>query len=390
VKSALIIGGGFAGCATAHQLALLGGWDVTIVESAPVLGAGVRTQWYGGHPHTFGPRHFLTENERVYQYLHAISPLRLHPQHEFLTYVEADRAFYNFPINVADVARMPDRAEIEDQIREARALNGAAASDFEEYWLASVGRRLYDKMVRGYTAKMWQMDCRDIDTFSWSPKGVALKEGPRAAWDEAISGYPEAPDGYNRYFDVATACARVLLNARAKLVDVGRKEFVISVGAHAERRGFDLVVSTISPDLLFDACYGALPYLGRDIQKVVLPVEFAFPENVYFVYYAGDESFTRITEYKKFTGHKADSTLIGIETPSHNGRHYPLPLKAEMRRAARYHAAMPAMVYSIGRAGSYRYGIDIDDCIEQAMLIAGELRSGAGGHPVTLSKWREI
>ena len=26
---------------------------------------------------------------------------------------------------------------------------------------------------------------REIDTFSWSPKGVALKQGPRAAWDDA-------------------------------------------------------------------------------------------------------------------------------------------------------------------------------------------------------------
>ena len=29
MKKALIIGGGFAGCAAAHQLELLGGWDTT-------------------------------------------------------------------------------------------------------------------------------------------------------------------------------------------------------------------------------------------------------------------------------------------------------------------------------------------------------------------------
>ena len=46
--------------------------------------------------------------------------------------------------------------------------------------------------------------CKDIDTFSWSPKGVALKEGPRAAWDSAISAYPYAANGYNDYFDFST------------------------------------------------------------------------------------------------------------------------------------------------------------------------------------------
>ena len=58
VKKALVIGGGFAGCAAAHVLELQGGWDVTLVEQNSFLGAGVRTQWYGGHPYTFGPRHF--------------------------------------------------------------------------------------------------------------------------------------------------------------------------------------------------------------------------------------------------------------------------------------------------------------------------------------------
>ena len=47
MKKALIIGGGFAGCASAHVLALQGGWDVMLVERGPFLGAGVRTQWYG-------------------------------------------------------------------------------------------------------------------------------------------------------------------------------------------------------------------------------------------------------------------------------------------------------------------------------------------------------
>ena len=66
MKKALIIGGGFVGCAAAHVLELQGGWDVTLVEKNSVLGAGVRTQWYGGHPYTFGPRHFLTQNEGLF------------------------------------------------------------------------------------------------------------------------------------------------------------------------------------------------------------------------------------------------------------------------------------------------------------------------------------
>ena len=119
MKTALIIGGGFAGCASAHHLALMGGWDVTIVEAAPFLGAGVRTTYYGGHPHTFGPRHFLTQNERVFEFLNRYCPLRRCPDHQFLTYVEPDDQFYNFPIHKDDVERMPDREKIRADLRAA-------------------------------------------------------------------------------------------------------------------------------------------------------------------------------------------------------------------------------------------------------------------------------
>jgi UDP-galactopyranose mutase len=387
MKSALIIGGGFAGCAMAHQLALMGGWDVTLVESAPFLGAGVRTQWYGGHPHTFGPRHFLTRNSAVYEYLDAIVPLRLCPEHEFLTYVEQDGAFYNFPINMADVARMPDAAEIRIELKEAKQVNGAAdARNLEEYWIASVGRRLYDKMVHGYTEKMWRVDCCEINTFDWSPKGVTIKDGARAAWQEAISGYPLAPDGYDRYFDVATAGATVLLNTELDRWDIAGKLFMI----RGVMKQFDVVVSTIAPDTLFDFCYGHLPFMGRDLHRIVFPTEHVFPPNVYFLYYAGPEQFTRLVEYKKFTHHQAPTSLIGMEIPSHNGKYYPMPLSVEQKKAERYYYDMPDGMWSIGRAGSYRYGVDIDDCIEQAMQVATEIRESGREHPVPFAKWRKI
>ena len=93
MKKALIIGGGAAGCSAVHQLYEIGGWDITLVEAGPFLGGGVRTQYYGGHPFTFGPRHFLTQNEKVYAYLNDIVPLRNCGDNQFITYVEPDNNF---------------------------------------------------------------------------------------------------------------------------------------------------------------------------------------------------------------------------------------------------------------------------------------------------------
>lgn len=387
MKTALIIGGGFGGTAAAHQFALAGGWDVTLVEIAPFLGAGVRTQWFGGHPYTFGPRHFLTQNEAVFDYLNRLVPIRLCPEHEFLTYVERDNAFYNYPMNVADIDRMPDAVQVHEELRQAKqSIQGVAnAKNLEDYWIASVGHTLYEKMVKTYNMKMWDVDdCRKIDTFNWSPKGVALKEGPRAAWDNAISGYPYAPDGYNKYFDIATEGTKVLLNTAIEHYDTQNKIFVIK----GEKRKFDVVVSTLSPDMLFNYCYGKLPFIGRDFHTIVFPTEHVFPENVYFLYYANDEKFTRLVEYKKFTHHKSPTTLVGMEIPSLNGKHYPMPFKSAIANAERYYKEMPEGVFSLGRAGSYRYGLDIDDCIEQSMEMIKQVQGGGQDHPVPVARWR--
>ena len=363
-KTALVIGGGFAGCAAAHQLALKGGWDVTLVEKLPFLGAGVRTQWYGGHPYTFGPRHFLTPWEEVYRFLDSYLPLRL-LEHEFLTYVETDQAFYHFPIHEDDIARMPDRAKIQSELDARTEIKDP--ENFEQYWIQAVGERLYGKFIDGYSKKMWQVgDNREIDTFSWSPKGVTIKSGPKAAWDSRWSAYPHSPEGYNPYFDIATAEATVRLETTIEAYDIPNK----TVRLDGEDRTYDVIVNTIPPDVLFEHEHGELPFVGRDFHKIVLPMEHCFPKDVFFLYYAGDEQFTRLVEYKRFTGHQSPTTLLGMEIPSKNGKHYPLPIQSEIDRAQKYLAQLPDDVYSIGRNGTYLYQVDIDDCISQAMEVA--------------------
>lgn len=368
MKKCLIIGGGFAGCSMAHQLQIQGNWDVTLVESGAYLGAGVRTHWWGGHPYTFGPRHFLTKNESVYKYLDSHLPLRLCSEHEFITFVESDSNFYNFPINTDDIPKMPEASTI---TKELESIHGQVKSqNLEEYWINSVGSTLYSKFIETYSKKMWQVESNTVlDTFEWSPKGTPLKSGPRAAWDTAISAYPWSSSGYNDYFEISTAEAQVILSTRIEKYDLGKKQVYFSGLWHK----YDLIVSTISPDQLFDCSYGALPFIGRDIYKFVLPIEYAFPENVYFVYYVNSEPFTRIVEYKKFTLHKSNSTLLALEIPSKNGKHYPLPMRKWQKVADSYLNLLPEGVFSIGRAGSYRYEVDIDDCIEQSMDIAAKL-----------------
>ena len=381
MKKALIIGGGFAGCAASHQLNLLGGWDITLIESASHLGGGCKTLWYGKHPYTFGPRHFLTQNEKVFHFLDKYCPLRRCNDHMFLTYIEEDDQFYNYPIHIDDVKLMPDHKAIfselnpiiDERKKTGKVIGANNAKNLEEFWISSVGETLYKKFIDSYSKKMWQVDDnRKIDDFGWSPKGVALKEGGRAAWDTAISAYPFAEDGYDQYFKIATEGINLRLNTKIENYDIQNKTIYVD----GNKEVYDLVINTISPDLLFKSSYGSLPYIGRDFYPFILPVAHAFPPNVYFIYFAGKERFTRIVEYKQFTRqqYEKNTTILGLEIPSLNGRYYPMPIKSEYERARKYLDLMPENVFSIGRAGSYEYRIDIDDCIEQAMNIVDALK----------------
>ena len=383
MKKVLIIGGGFAGCASAHQFQFLRNWEVTLVERSPFLGAGVRTMWHGGHPHTYGPRHFLSDNREVYNFLNKYCPLR-DLSHKMITYVNQDDEFYHLPLNFEDINKMPDKREIHEELDNLP--KDRTSKNLEEYWVKNVGNILYKKFIEDYNKKMWQVDNnKKLDTFEWSQKqkitkGIdeqkkedlpksLIKEKASEAFNDVYSCYPYAKNGYDDYFVIATSEANVLLKTKIDEYDIEKKMAVIN----GEKKFFDIIINTISPDLIFEQTYGELPFIGRDFHRIVLPMENCFPGNTFFIYFANSEKVTRIVEYKQFTQHKSKNTLIGIEIPSMNGKHYPLPIKSEQAKAKKYFELMPEGVFSIGRAGSYDYNIDIDDCIEQAIKIKNNL-----------------
>ena len=54
---------------------------------------------------------------------------------------------------------------------------------------------------------------------------------------------------------------------------------------------------------------------------------------------------------------------------------YPVPFKNEQKKAQKYFKMFPEWCYSIGRAGTYRYEVDIDDCILQSLQGGKQIRS---------------
>jgi UDP-galactopyranose mutase len=381
MKTALVIGGGIGGCVAAIELRRMN-WQVKIVEASSDLGAGLRTRYIAGHPCTAGPRHFLTHNESVYQYLNKLVPLRLCKEHQFISFVEQDQSFYSYPIHIDDVSRMPESEQIAGELNELESgfrdrqytlrdgtqfkEDEGIPSNYKEFWLRSIGPTLYNKFISSYTRKMWMVDDESvISDFTWSPKGVAIKRGPREGWDTAISAYPIATNGYDDVFLMAKDAAEVIYNTIVKDIDTEQNK--VTIGGDTYK--FDLIINSGPIDSVLDNRYGPLEYIGRDIIYFVLPIEFALPTNVYFSYYCGTEKYTRIVEYKKFTHHKSPHTLLSLEIPSKTGKYYPLPTKQQQDLAETYLRHTTETFHSIGRLGRYNYRFDIDDAIEQVLEI---------------------
>ncbi len=368
MKKAVIIGAGFGGCTPALLLKEKG-WDVTVIDKAPFIGGGCRTFFYGGHPYTFGPRHFITPFKEAYDFLSSYLPLRDIKKINY-TYVEPDSTFYTYPIHEDDIPSMPDAEQIQKELKERP--EECSPKNFEELWMHRVGLTLYNKFVKNYNTKAWQIkDNKEMDWgFEATVKIRALEKGDRYEFREWYNSYPIPHDGYNKFFDIALEGCNVLLGKKITNVDLETTTVHLETG---EKFSGDILISTLSPDFLMNNQYGELRYVGREFHKFVLPVEEIFPKDVYFIYYPNSkDTHTRIVEYKKLTQHKSPHTFLGMEVPSLKNKLYPMMIKSEVEKAQKYLDALPDNIYSFGRMGKYRY-IDVDDILMDSLKFIKEV-----------------
>jgi UDP-galactopyranose mutase len=362
MKKVLIIGGGFTGCTMANMLK--DKFDITLIEKEKYLGGGCRTFFYKGHPYTYGPRHLNVQkkNQDVWEYLNKYMDLRL-LRHKVCTLPSNEDTFFSYPPHKKELKNMKNYPKIKNEIDNLNF--DKKATNFEEYWEGSLGTTLYEGFVKEYSKKMWGIDDnRIIDLDNIPVHKNALRETDNDYFDgEQYTAYPKNLNGYNDYFEECVKGCNVMLNSDIQEYDIKNKR----VKLNNEWLKGDIIISTISLDRLFNFQFGELKYRGRDFIKILLPIERVTPEPYYFLYYAGDEPYTRIVEYKLLTGYKSKDTLLVLEIPSNSNKLYPYPIKNEIEKADKYKELLPENCFSIGRMGKYEYcsmDMIIKDCFK--------------------------
>ncbi len=321
------------------------GYDVTIIEKNARVGGLARTCYYSGHPYEFGPHIWFwpggKENPINATIVKLTNDELYYIDRRLFTYIEEDRKKYRYPVHYQDVPLMPERDQIERELRVNRdaalkliepQLPEIGNCKFADYFTAALGPTLYNKFMANYTWKMWNIPGDQLETsMVWADRFESEKGAPTTQkvtgydplkFDDHTLGkgirfqvYPK--HGWNAVWDAMVARSTVVRDTILGIEDENRKPFVRT--SAGEKYFFSDYHTVFSSVRLHDQLWSehTLPYTGRMMIPLLIPgLEHAFPEGAESLHYCVlRELQTRVTEMKIITHHHGPDTLILIHVP---------------------------------------------------------------------------
>jgi UDP-galactopyranose mutase len=227
--------------------------------------------------------------------------------------------------------------------------------------VSKVGRDLYEKFVRNYTRKQWDLDPSELDAAVLARIPTRTNRDDRYFTDT----YQAMPrHGFTRMFERMLDHPQIHI-----LLQTDYRDVIGSVP-------FREMVYTGPVDAFFDYRYGKLPYRSLEFRHETLAEEFHQPVAV--VNYPNEHAYTRVTEFKHLTGQAHPKTSVVYEFPSAEGDPYypiPRPENAETYRKYQELAETTRGVHFVGRLATYRY-YNMDQVVAQALTLYAKV-SGA-------------
>ncbi len=361
----LIVGAGFYGATLAERIAEKLGRRVLLIDRRAHIGGNAYTETdpaTGIEAHRYGAHLFHTPNEEVWRYLNRFAGFSSYRHRGFTTHAGQ---VYSLPINLGTICQFFGRSFTPDEARalisgHAAEVAGRLHENLEEKAIALVGRPLYEALIRGYTAKQWQTDPRDLPPQIISRLPVRYTFDDRY-FNDRFQGQPL--DGYTAIFK--KMLANPLIETR-----LGMDFFTLK----ADLPPGLPVVFTGPIDRYFDFAEGELGWRTVDFEtEVIATGDF---QGAAIMNYA-DETvpYTRILEFRHFNperSYQTETTLVAREYSRFAGRgdepYYPIDALRDKAIYARYQARAAAEknVHFGGRLGTYRY-LDMHQAIASAL-----------------------
>ena len=360
----VVVGSGFYGLTVAERAASDGA-RVVVLDRRSHLGGNAwseRESSTGIEVHTYGSHIFHTSNSRVWDYVNRFSPFNEYRHHVWTVH---QGRVYPMPIGMATMTQFFGRHLTPDEARalvqeQAAELAGATPANLEEKAISLIGRPLYDAFIRGYTAKQWQTDPREL------PERIITRLPVRYTYEtryfnDTYEGIPV--DGYGALLQRMADTAGVTVHTGVDWFDVREQA---TSGAP--------VVYTGPIDRYFDFRAGHLGWRTLDLETRVVETD-DFQGTTVMNYADEDVPHTRIHEFQHYhperewvPGATVIMTELSRSASKEDEPYYPVDTPEDRRRLQEYREMAKAEtgVHFGGRLGSYQY-LDMHMAIASAL-----------------------
>ncbi len=163
----VIVGSGFFGLTLAERCATELDLRVLVLERRYHLGGNAyceKDPETGIEVHKYGTHLFHTSNERVWEYVNRFTAFTAYQHRVFGKY---QGQVYSLPMNLGLINQFFGRAFTPDEAcaliaEQSSEIATEDATNLEEKAISLIGRPLYEAFIKGYTAKQWQTDPREL------------------------------------------------------------------------------------------------------------------------------------------------------------------------------------------------------------------------------------
>lgn len=366
----VVVGSGFFGLTVAERAATQLDQRVLVLErrdhiggnaySAPDPDTGIEVHVYGAHL-------FHTSNKRVWDYVNQFTDFTGY-QHRVFTKYQGQ--VYTFPMNLALINQFFGRSHTPDEARalvaeQASEIATADAQNLEEKAISLIGRPLYEAFVRGYTAKQWQTDPKELGASIITRLPVRYNFNNRY-FNDTYEGLPV--DGYTAWLERMAGHRNIEVRLD---VDYFQVRDQVPPGTPT--------VYTGPLDRYFDYREGELGWRTLDFEREVVDAG-DFQGTSVMNYADLDVPYTRIHEFRHFhpeRDYRTDKTVIFKEysrfADATDEPYYPINTAADRAKLEKYRElarreARERNVLFGGRLGSYKY-LDMHMAIGSALSM---------------------
>ena len=355
----LIVGSGFFGSICAHELHKKGK-KVLVIESRNHIGGNCFTEKKDGiNVHTYGAHVFHTPHKEIWDWINQFAEFNNFMLRPVANY---KGELYSIPFNMWTFNKLwgvikPDEAR---KIIEQQGESIKEPKNLEEQAIKLVGKDVYEKLIKGYTAKQWKKDPKEL------PKEIISRLPVRFTYDnnyfnDKYQGMPVG--GYTQIFQKLLDGIEVMLN-----VDY----FTHTLPPH------DKVIYTGAIDKFFKYKYGKLEYKTTKFEHKLINTS-NFQGCPFVTYTDISVPYTRVIEHKHFENVETEKTWVSYEYPTTyipdvNEPYYPVNDRENNEMYLKYKNEADKIQDKIlfgGRLAEYKY-YDMHQVIASALNFAKE------------------